>query len=58
MQGTEGGRRKRMIPSAHRDTFARDNLPPRGTWPDLVFSLPELVFHNIRKGSFEPPARR
>ena len=24
----------------------------------VVFSLPELVFHNIRKGSFEPPARR
>src|SRR5947209_15619927 len=44
MQGTEGGRRKRMIPSAHRDTFARDNLPPRGTWPDLVFSLPELQY--------------
>jgi hypothetical protein len=24
----------------------------------VVFSLPELVFHNIRKGSFEPPAGR
>jgi len=33
-----------MIPSAHRDTFARDNLPPRGTWPDFVFSLPELQY--------------
>jgi 2-aminobenzoate-CoA ligase len=46
MQETEGrgGRRKRMIPSAHRDTFARDNLPPRGTWPDFVFSLPELQY--------------
>ena len=21
-----------------------------------LFSLPELVFHNIRKGTFEPPA--
>src|SRR5712691_3977857 len=44
MQGTEGGRRKRRISSAHRDTFARDNLPPRGTWPDFVFSLPELQY--------------
>ncbi len=44
MQATEGRRRKRMIPSAHRDTFARDNLPPRGTWPDFVFSLPELQY--------------
>src|ERR1043166_7037683 len=42
--GTGGARRKRMIPSAHRDTFARDNLPPRGTWPDFVFSLPELQY--------------
>ena len=27
-----------------RDTFARDNLPPRNQWPDLVFSLPELHY--------------
>src|SRR5947209_13846953 len=30
--------------SAHRDTFARDNLPPREQWPDLIFTLPELQF--------------
>jgi acyl-coenzyme A synthetase/AMP-(fatty) acid ligase len=30
--------------STHVDTFTRDNLPPRDTWPDLVFSLPELTF--------------
>lgn len=30
--------------SAHRDTFARDNLPPRDQWPDLIFTLPELQF--------------
>ncbi|HEV2360707.1 MAG TPA: hypothetical protein VGS21_03290, partial [Acidimicrobiales bacterium] len=30
--------------SAHVDTFARDNLPPPGEWPDLVFGLPELHF--------------
>jgi 2-aminobenzoate-CoA ligase len=33
-----------MIPSAHLDTFARDNLPPRADWPDFLFSLPELDY--------------
>src|SRR3990170_4158800 len=30
--------------SAHVDTFASDNLPPREAWPDLVFDLPELQY--------------
>jgi 2-aminobenzoate-CoA ligase len=33
-----------MIPSAHHDTFARDNLPPRADWPDFLFDLPELDY--------------
>ena len=33
-----------ITPSAHRDTFARDNLPPREQWPDLIFTLPELQY--------------
>jgi 2-aminobenzoate-CoA ligase len=33
-----------MIPSAHMDSFARDNLPPREQWPDFVCSLPELNY--------------
>jgi len=33
-----------VSPSAHLDTFARDHLPPRGEWPDLVFTLPELQY--------------
>ena len=33
-----------MNPSAHQDTFARDNLPPRDQWPEFVFSLPELQY--------------
>jgi 2-aminobenzoate-CoA ligase len=33
-----------MIPSAHLDTFARDNLPPRADWPDFLFGLPELEY--------------
>ncbi len=33
-----------MTPSAHVDTFARDHLPPRETWPDLIFDRPELRY--------------
>jgi 2-aminobenzoate-CoA ligase len=33
-----------MIPSAHIDTFARDNLPPREQWPEFKFTLPELRY--------------
>ena len=28
----------------HIDTFARDNLPPREQWPELIFDLPELGY--------------
>ena len=30
--------------TAHTDTFARDHLPAREQWPDLIFSLPELQY--------------
>jgi 2-aminobenzoate-CoA ligase len=33
-----------LLPSAHADTFARDNLPAFDQWPDLVldgFDYPE-----------------
>ncbi|WP_207481203.1 AMP-binding protein [Arenibaculum pallidiluteum] len=30
--------------TAHVDTFARDNLPPRDQWPAMVFDLPELRY--------------
>jgi 2-aminobenzoate-CoA ligase len=30
--------------TAHLDTFARDNLPPREHWPELVFDLHELRY--------------
>ena len=33
-----------MIRSAHVDTFARDNLPPRAQWPEFQFPLPELQY--------------
>jgi len=30
--------------TAHVDTFARDNLPPRPLWPEFRFDLPELQY--------------
>lgn len=33
-----------LTPSAHVDTFCRDNLPPRELWPDLVFDVPEVHY--------------
>ena len=31
-------------PSAHVDTFARDNLPPFEQWPDLLLDRPEFQY--------------
>jgi 2-aminobenzoate-CoA ligase len=33
-----------LTPSAHVDTFTRDNLPPAEQWPELEFTLPELQY--------------
>jgi 2-aminobenzoate-CoA ligase len=33
-----------MSYTAHVDTFARDNLPPRDQWPELLFLSPELQY--------------
>jgi len=33
-----------LTPSAHVDSFCRDNLPPPDQWPDLEFVLPELRY--------------
>jgi 2-aminobenzoate-CoA ligase len=33
-----------MGTTAHVDTFARDHLPPREEWPELVFELPEVQY--------------
>lgn len=30
--------------TAHIDTFARDNLPPRNQWPELIFDIPEVRY--------------
>ena len=33
-----------MSYTAHTDTFARDNLPPKSQWPEFVLDLPELKY--------------
>jgi 2-aminobenzoate-CoA ligase len=33
-----------MTPSAHVDTFARDNLPPKERWPELTFASSGLRY--------------
>jgi 2-aminobenzoate-CoA ligase len=33
-----------LTPSAHVDTFCRDNLPPEDQWPELRFDLPGLQY--------------
>src|SRR5690625_5657469 len=33
-----------LSPSAHVDTFCRDNLPPGEQWPEFLFDLPELQY--------------
>jgi 2-aminobenzoate-CoA ligase len=33
-----------LSPSAHVDTFCRDNLPPDDLWPELTFTLPGLRY--------------
>jgi 2-aminobenzoate-CoA ligase len=34
----------RLGPSAHVDTFTRDNLPPPDLWPDLLLDRPEFQY--------------
>ena len=57
-----------MSYSAHVDTFARDNLPPRDQWPDLIFTIPEVQYperlncmvelldEHVRQGRGDRPA--
>jgi 2-aminobenzoate-CoA ligase len=33
-----------MTYTAHVDTFAKDNLPPRELWPEMRFDLPDLRY--------------
>src|SRR5262245_57678751 len=40
-------------PSAHVDTFARDNLPPVEQWPDLLLDRPEFQFPEYLNAAVE-----
>src|ERR1700680_2537870 len=54
--------------SSHVDTFAHDNLPPRDQWPDLIFTVPEVLYSgrlncigelldtHVRQGNGDRPA--
>ena len=33
-----------MATTGQKDTFARDNLPPRSLWPEFKFDLPGLQY--------------
>ena len=33
-----------LSPSAHVDTFCRDNLPPQSQWPEFRFDLPDVQY--------------
>ena len=33
-----------LSPSAHVDTFCRDNLPPVEQWPEFLFDLPDVQY--------------
>ena len=37
-------RQPQLGPSAHVDTFTRDNLPPFDQWPDLLLDRPEFQY--------------
>jgi 2-aminobenzoate-CoA ligase len=40
-------------PSAHVDTFARDNLPPVAQWPDLLLDRPEFQYPEYLNAAVE-----
>ena len=40
-------------PSAHVDTFTRDNLPPAAQWPDLYLDRPEFQYPDYLNAAVE-----
>lgn len=40
-------------PSAHIDTFTRDNLPPAEQWPDLLLDRPEFQYPDYLNAAVE-----
>ena len=40
-------------PTAHVDTFTRDNLPPAAQWPDLLLDRPEFQYPEVLNAAVE-----
>jgi 2-aminobenzoate-CoA ligase len=49
----EEGPVMQLSPSAHADTFCRDNLPPADQWPDLDLSLAGLSYPGLLNAADE-----
>jgi 2-aminobenzoate-CoA ligase len=50
----EGARRPaRLGPSAHVDTFTRDNLPASGDWPELLLERPQFQYPDYLNAAVE-----
>ena len=43
----------KLGPSAHVDTFTRDNLPPFDQWPDILLDRPEFQYPERLNASVE-----
>ena len=43
----------KLGPSAHVDTFTRDNLPARTAWPDLLLTRPEFQYPDYLNAAVE-----
>jgi hypothetical protein len=41
--------------TAHLDTFARDNLPPRSRWPELLFAPPRTETGKLQRFKLRTP---
>jgi 2-aminobenzoate-CoA ligase len=49
----EEGPVMQLSPSAHADTFCRDNLPPADQWPDLDLGLADLHYPDLLNAADE-----
>src|SRR5262249_23349879 len=50
---TQGPHPAPLGPSAHVDSFTRDNLPPRAAWPDLMLERPEFQYPDYLNAAVE-----
>src|SRR5688572_25724440 len=43
-RGSDMANTVKLGPSAHVDTFTRDNLPPSDQWPEILLDRPEFQY--------------